>query len=371
MRVSTPSVVIAVALLGGGLLDSAQAQRRRQPAPVDLPEGAGRALVEASCAECHGLNRITNYWGDTEKGWRQLFDSMVNLPEEQADTVAAYLAAHFPVGPAPEAVVIPGNTNVSIREWLLPSLGSRPHDPLAADDGSVWWTGQWSTVLGRLDPTTGDVTQYPVTDDGARGPHTPIFDQDGTLWFTLQSGMVGRLLPETGEMTIVTTPSDDTYPYGIVVSSVGVPWYVDFRGNRLASVDPQTMEIQEHVLPSPDARPRRIAITPDDVLWYTDYARGYLGRFDPTTGEVREWPSPGGSESQPYGIAAIGSVVWYSESAVRPNTLVRFDTESESFQTWVIPSGGGVVRNMMATADGNLVLACSGVNRVALVEVGE
>ena len=155
MRVSTPSVVIAVALLGGGLLDSAQAQRRRQPAPVDLPEGAGRALVEASCAECHGLNRITNYWGDTEKGWRQLFDSMVNLPEEQADTVAAYLAAHFPVGPAPEAVVIPGNTNVSIREWLLPSLGSRPHDPLAADDGSVWWTGQWSTVLGRLEPTTG------------------------------------------------------------------------------------------------------------------------------------------------------------------------------------------------------------------------
>jgi hypothetical protein len=28
------------------------------------------------------------------------------------------------------------------------------------------------------------------------------------------------------------------------------------------------------------------------------------------------------------------------------------------------------VHHMMATADGNLVLACSGVNRVALVEVG-
>jgi hypothetical protein len=27
--------------------------------------------------------------------------------------------------------------------------------------------------------------------------------------------------------------------------------------------------------------------------------------------------------------------------------------------------------NMMATADGNLVLACSGVNRVALVEISE
>jgi virginiamycin B lyase len=66
----------------------------------------------------------------------------------------------------------------------------------------------------------------------------------------------------------------------------------------------------------------------------------------------------------------VGNVIWYSESSARPNTLVRFDTETEVFQSWVIPSGGGVIRNMMATADGNLVLACSAVNRVALVEVG-
>ena len=122
-------------------------------------------------------------------------------------------------------------------------------------------------------------------------------------------------------------------------------------------------------MPHADARPRRIALTPDDVLWYTDYARGHLGRFDPATGEVQEWPSPGGPQSRPYGIAAVGHIVWYSESSVHPNTLVRFDTETETFQTWVIPSGGGVVRHMMATSDGNLVLACSGVNRVAMVEV--
>ncbi|MGQ0704239.1 MAG: virginiamycin B lyase family protein, partial [Gemmatimonadales bacterium] len=105
-------------------------------------------------------------------------------------------------------------------------------------------------------------------------------------------------------------------------------------------------------------------------VWYTDHARGFLGRFDPATGAVREWPSPGGPQSRPYGIAAVGSVIWYSESGVRPNTLVRFDTQTEGFQTWAIPSGGGVVRNMMATPEGNLVLACSGVNRVALVQVG-
>ena len=82
--------------------------------------------------------------------------------------------------------------------------------------------------------------------------------------------------------------------------------------------------------------------------------------------------SPGGPKSQPYGITATpDGIVWYSESAVKPNTLVRFDPKTEKFQTWVIPSGGGVVRNMMPTTDGkSLVLACSGMNKVALVEIG-
>jgi virginiamycin B lyase len=137
----------------------------------------------------------------------------------------------------------------------------------------------------------------------------------------------------------------------------------------VGSVDPVTLQITEHALPSPDARPRRIAITPDVIVWFSDYARGYLGRFDPSTGGVKEWPSPGGRQSQPYGIAATKGAVWYSESSVRPNTLVRFDPKSEKFQTWVIPGGGGVVRNMMPTRDGNLVLAESGVNRVALVTI--
>jgi virginiamycin B lyase len=58
-----------------------------------------------------------------------------------------------------------------------------------------------------------------------------------------------------------------------------------------------------------------------------------------------------------------------SESGPNPNTLARFDPQTEKFETWAIPSGGGVVRNMTATRDGKLVLACSGVNRIALVEV--
>jgi virginiamycin B lyase len=65
----------------------------------------------------------------------------------------------------------------------------------------------------------------------------------------------------------------------------------------------------------------------------------------------------------------VGDIIWYSESNTKPNTVVRFDPKTEKFQTWIIPSGGGVVRNMVPTPDGNLWLACSGVNGIAFVEV--
>jgi hypothetical protein len=85
---------------------------------------------------------------------------------------------------------------------------------------------------------------------------------------------------------------------------------------------------------------------------------------------LKEWVSPGGTGSGPYGIAVTkGGEVWYSESGVKPNTLVKFDPKSESFNTEPIPSGGGVVRNMVATPDRRLYLACSGVNKVAVVDL--
>ena len=67
----------------------------------------------------------------------------------------------------------------------------------------------------------------------------------------------------------------------------------------------------------------------------------------------------------------VDGAIWYNESNVKPNTLVRFDPKTEKFQTWAIPAGGGVVRNMMTTRDGNIVMAESALNIVALVTISK
>jgi virginiamycin B lyase len=381
-----------------------------------LPDGAGKETVQKACGSCHALTTITNAGHDRE-GWTSVLNMMMTagapVPKDQIATVTDYLAKNFPERPAPDAVVIPGSVEVSIKEWPVPTAGSRPHDPAFAPDGSVWYTGQMANVLGRfdpktqqfkeytlktpgsgphglvpdkdgniwftanfkayigkLDPKTGDVTEYPMPDPQAKDPHTLLFAPNGNIYFTVQGGnMVGRLNPKTGEVKVVNSPTPKSNPYGMVISSKGVPFFVEFGSNKVASLDPDTLAIHEYVLPHVDSHPRRVAITPDDAIWYSDYSRGYLGRLDPATGKVSEWESPGGPRSRPYGITAVGDVIWYSESNTKPNTVVRFDPKTEKFQTWVIPSGGGVVRNMVPTPDGNLWLACSGVNGIAFVEV--
>lgn len=380
---------------------------------VNLPDGAGKEQVEKYCSPCHQLGNIPNSGGYTREGWQQLIATMVALPKDQSDLVVNYLAAHFPEQPRPKAVVISGPVKVTFQEWNLPTLGSRPHDPLATPDGAIWYTGMFANVLGRIDPKTGKIKEFSIDQPqsgphglaadasghiwftanskgyigrldpatgriaeyklptGTRDPHTPLFDRGGMLWFTVQgANMIGRLDPKSGEAKVVTYPQPRSNPYGMVFTSQGTPIVCEFGTNKISSIDPKTMTIKEWTLPHAESRPRRIAITSDDAIWYSDYSRGYLGRLDTKTGDVKEWPSPGGPQSRPYGIAAVHDVIWYSESGVRPNTMVRFDPKTEKFQTWVIPGGGGVVRNMSVTRDGNIAIAESGVNKVGLVVIG-
>jgi virginiamycin B lyase len=128
------------------------------------------------------------------------------------------------------------------------------------------------------------------------------------------------------------------------------------------------MAIHDYDLPS-EVRPRRLAIDAQDRVYFSDFKSGHLGRLDPATGAVNLWDSPGGAESNPYGITITpDGMVWYSESGVKPNTMVRFDPKTETFAKADIPSGGGVVRNMAATKDGRVYIACSGVDKVGVVQ---
>src|SRR6185312_9771267 len=70
--------------------------------------------------------------------------------------------AQAPTAQLPSTAVLRGgNTQVAFREWSVKTDGAFPHDPLATADGAIWYTGQRASVLGRIDPKTGTIKEYP------------------------------------------------------------------------------------------------------------------------------------------------------------------------------------------------------------------
>ena len=386
------------------LPDQAHAQRR---AATTLPEGAGKALVETVCSTCHSTATIVLAAGySSPVEWRRVFSTMIELNDSQATTIASYLAQHFPEDTSRRPNLIAGDVDIEIIEWTVPTLGQRVRDPAEAPDGSIWWTGMWASLTGRLNPETGFMEEYklppaarphtivPDTEGNiwytgnsnatigkldpatglvtefktqARDPHSAVFHPNGNFYFTAQGAAVlGRLNPETGELKEIDS---EPRPYGIKVGPDGTVW-VAFNGtNKIGALDPDTMEVRYYDVPDPRTRVRRLDLDSNGVVWFVNSTMGKIGRLDPTTGEVKQWDSPSGPDSHPYALAVIDDIVWYNESGMRPDALVRFNPRTESFQSWAIPSGVGIVRNVAVTKDGNLLIHQSSSNQVGLVKI--
>jgi len=388
-----------------------------QAASPGLPDDVHLDLVEGTCTSWHRVNMITRSSGYTSEGWEELIATMIDLshvPDVPADIVE-YLANYFPPNTNRASTLIPGEVKIAFTEWQVPTLGQRSRDPAEAPDGAIWWVGQTGNIMGRLDPVTGEMTEYPLPenakphsvtldedgnawytgnkngsigrldpetreitvynmpDAAAKDPHTAVFDANGILWFTLQqSNMIGRLDPISGDIKLVTAPTERSRPYGIKADSEGALWVACNGSNCLIKVDPETMALTEYKLPISETTVRRLDIASDGMIWYVNSSQGRLGRMDPETGEAKEWPSPSGPKSHPYALAIIDDIVWYNESGVRPDPLVRFDPATETFQSWPIPTGNiyaGIVRHMRPTRDGDLLIHQSSTNRIIRVEI--
>ena len=372
-----------------------------------LPEGAGRDLVLAYCTSCHGTAQIERSAGfGSAAEWQGLFSTMIKLPRAQSETMAAYLAEHFPEDASRRPTLVAGDTQIDIIEWMVPTLGQRSRDPVEAKDGSIWWTGMWASLAGRLDPKTGEMEEF-LLPPAAR-PHTVVPADDGSIWYTGNSNAtIGRLDPETGLVTEFKTKARDPHsatfhpngnhyftaqgagmlvrvnplsgevteidteprPYGIQVAPDGMVW-VAYNGiNKLGRLDPDSLEVTYFDVPDPSTRIRRLDIDSKGDVWFVNSTLGKIGRLNPETGVIKQWDSPSGESSHPYALAVIDDVIWYNESGMRPDALVRFDPTAERFQSWAIPSGVGIVRNVWVTEAGDLLIHQTSSNRIGLVKI--
>ena len=303
--------------------------------------------------------------------------AVATTPTSPAPSAAG---AASPTDPSPPAAV-----TLALREFDVPA-GSHPHDVSPAIDGGIWYTGQHVGTLGHLDPATGAVREIPlgsgsaphgvitgpdgaawITDSGLNAIvrvdpateevksfplpsdrananlNTAVFAPSGMLWFTGQAGVYGRLDPTTGAMSVFDAP-DGRGPYGITATPNGDVWYVSLAGSYLAQVDPSTGAATVVEPPTAEQGSRRVWSDSGGRLWVSEWNVGQVAVHDPATGNWQEWPLPGDGPMAYAVFVDDRDIVWLTD--FEGNSIVRFEPETESFESIVLPSADASVRQL-------------------------
>jgi virginiamycin B lyase len=247
--------------------------------------------------------------------------------------------------------------------YPLKAVNSAPSALVVDGLGHVWFAASPKRYIGQLDPALGSVDVFDLSGWRPSQLEGLALSSDGTLWFVASPNLVGALDTTTGDSRVMALPTAEALPTQVVVGEEDVPYACEFGTNKIARITPSSLSIREYELPE-GARPRGLALASDGFVFYSDYARGKLGRVDTKRGAVREWSSPSGEESQPSALTSTpDGRIWYVESGIAPNMLVRFDPDEGRFQVAPVDCRG-TVHNIVAIPDGRVVFACSGNNRV-------
>jgi virginiamycin B lyase len=225
-----------------------------------------------------------------------------------------------------------------VREFTVPNQGTAAiHSVFPAPDGSVWLAEFGANKLGRWDPKTDTITEYPdaylpgkegLMQGGAKhtvrvgpdgmpwssgwplsrfdpesGKYTHFgettygvaVDKDGNCWFTEYSpeGKIGKVDGKTLKVTTWTPPAaGQVYSRCIQIDSEGAIWFSESEAGQIGRFDPKTQTFKQYPLPGPKSSPYAMNLDRDHQIWYSSEYLDELGRLDPNTGKVTEYPFP-------------------------------------------------------------------------------
>ena len=338
-----------------------------------------RGAYPHNCIGCHAISVITKSQYDAQ-AWPSIVDRMwdyteasiyqpgeVRVPDKgprmlQTKPISAELAEflssinlssrangkwNFELKTLPR--VKGRSTKVLITEYDLPRRECQPHDAVVASDGMVWYTDVGNGYLGRLNPRTGEVKEWPVPNPkpgSTIGTFDIKFDPEGNPWvgiahqpgvakfdkrtekFTTWGGSGGGMLAlspdgtvwgrDSSNATKLDPKTGETVKYPFPKQLPGIPWSLRFYGveadsqgnlynaslqsGLIGELNAKTGQWALYPTPTPDSGPRRADMDRHDRFWFAEYYAGKIGMFDPKTKQFKEWDVPPTPWSGPYDV---------------------------------------------------------------------
>jgi virginiamycin B lyase len=238
-------------------------------------------------------------------------------------------------------------TRVIYTEYDLPRETISPHDVIVDNSGMVWYSSFGEQNLGKLDPKTGKVTEFPIPE------HKPGFptgllglraDPQGNLWLgnmyqativkfdpttktfkfwplqgdeNIDAAQINMVSPQSSQvdgkvwtqnngfagvhrLDIATGKLETWEPfkgvpgphniYDVIPDSKNNVYFTDFRQRHIGRIDAKSGEIKLYEIPTPASAPRRGTMDAQDRLWFGEYRGDRIGMLDTKTGQFKEWP---------------------------------------------------------------------------------
>ncbi len=394
---------------------------------VSFPGTDQQKKALLNCVSCHDLDRIVRSQYDAEQ-FIDVFNRMIgyypgSTPEHPQRLVgnarrtlgqgpgmkatAEYLASinlsretwSYQLKTLPR---LTGRANrVIITEYDLPRRLIQPHDVIVDDQGIIWFTHFAEQFLGKMDPKTGEVWEYPLpvlkpgypvgtldlktdkagnlwigmmyqsgvarfdkktetfktwaipkewqTDAAQSGHLDPTSTHvDGKVWVKNSDGsQIMRLDPETGQWENLGSFNDPSNSkrlgvYGIPADRDNNLYLLDFQSSNIGRIDAKTGRFTVYRGEIANSRPRRGAVDDQNRLWFAEYAGNAVGMFNPKTEQIKEWvlPTPW---AQPYDVVLDKNGEAWTGSMMS-DRVSRLDPNTGQFVEYQLPKTTNIRR---------------------------
>ena len=342
---------------------------------MSIPGSEEQKAPLLNCVGCHTLERVVRSTHDSDE-WTKVISRMrgygaVSQPikpqpmldraragtPEQFRKFADYLATinlsatdkwayELKTLPRPKG----RDTRAIVTQYDVVRPTSEPHDILVDKEGMVWYTDFGEMFIGKFDPKTLKLVEYPIKkfkDKAPTGLLSIEFDREGKIWFdTMYQASLGSLDPKTGKIAYYPVPpkwNDDTVQLnftGLRHDVDGKVWTKTVGTQHIFRVDLKTGEWErfhptDDLQTVKDASIYQVISDSKNNLWMAEFTVGHLGKIDAKTTKVTWYPIP--TKNARARRMVIDEQDRITVAEYRGNKVAVFDTRAEKFTEYDLP----------------------------------
>jgi streptogramin lyase len=340
-----------------------------------------------NCTTCHTVERIvtSHFTAQDFGGVMQVMAGFANqasdLEPQRKLEVPESIAAHWGEGKTTLAKFMASNdesatgklrypletlprpsgrsTDVIYTVYALPRPSIQPHDVVVDASGTVFFSEFGDDDLGRLDPRTGKVQEYPIPTMRPKEPTGSLdleFDEQGNLWVArMNQGGIAEFNKATGKFKVyevakplltVTTQDPMVAPEHrqvdgkVWMNAESIPglYRVDIRTGKWQVWKPYGVMKGGGGGEYAFGRPHSVYGVYSDAhnnAFFCDFSGENIGEIDAKTGKVTLFPTPTPHSRPRRGEMDAQGRLWFAEW--RGNKIGMFDTRTHEFKEWPIP----------------------------------